>query len=206
MLTGVKKFERLPRGVFKPMTLSEYAKYGFDEKDYLINIEFRKDYLYDIINNPDLDSSYEANTTPQNQLRKILHKNDLRSYIPTVPVFLCGGNQDPVVAYDVNTVLLYDTWVNKYRKDSHSLDVTVLDVDTSNLEYRNQKPLMFLGQAKINDRNMKQVSKKAQKDFLLMLEHEKQDPENLNYIYHSDLVAPNCINAAKAYFDSFLSH
>lgn len=198
-----KRFENLPQGVFKPIALNEYSKYGFDNDDYLVKTKFRKDYLKDIINNPDSDSNNEFNSEPQNELRKILQKNDLRSYMPSMPVFLCGGNQDPIVDYDINTVLLYDTWANKSRQSKIPLDVTVLDVDTSNKDYRKQKSLMFLGAAKVNDRNMREVSDKTHKDFISILDKVKSNPDNITYIYHPNLVAPNCINATKSFFDSF---
>jgi hypothetical protein len=36
---------------------------------------------------------------PQHPLRQWLKKNDLRNYLPGIPLLLCGGDADPIVPY-----------------------------------------------------------------------------------------------------------
>src|SRR5476649_2878734 len=36
---------------------------------------------------------------PAQALRQWLVKNDLRNYVPSVPLLLCGGKDDPVVSF-----------------------------------------------------------------------------------------------------------
>jgi hypothetical protein len=56
-------------------------------------------------------SSYSlASTAPTNGLRYDLYLNDLRNWIPAAPVLMCGGAQDPVVTFPVNTGIMSLWW------------------------------------------------------------------------------------------------
>ena len=74
---------------------------------------FRLAYLQDAQANPDggfpnlLDDRPAAN--PANGLRRAFKRNDLRTWLPTAPVFLCGGNEDPTVLF-MNTQLIQAYW------------------------------------------------------------------------------------------------
>ncbi|RXV65033.1 alpha/beta hydrolase [Burkholderia stabilis] len=95
----------------------------------LIRNSARLDYLLDAFANP--DGVVPAVTTgvpaaaPQNALRVAFKRNDLRGWTPTSPVLLCGGHQDPVVFYRINTALMSKKWA-----DLGSL-VTTVDVDST---------------------------------------------------------------------------
>ena len=54
-----------------------------------------------------LDSRPAAN--PANGLRRAFKRNDLRTWVPSAPVFLCGGNEDPTVIF-MNTQLIQSYW------------------------------------------------------------------------------------------------
>jgi acetyl esterase/lipase len=41
--------------------------------------------------------------SPANNLRKALKANDMRTWVPTKPMFLCGGQNDPTVFFSINT-------------------------------------------------------------------------------------------------------
>ena len=56
-------------------------------------------------------SSYgPAVTAPSYGLRDDLYLNDLRNWIPASPLLLCGGAQDPVVTFPVNTGIMSLWW------------------------------------------------------------------------------------------------
>ncbi len=60
------------------------------------------------------------------RLRQDLAKNDLRNFNPSVPVLLCGGDNDPTVFY-FNTLLMQAYWA----AHAPNAQVTVLDVDSA---------------------------------------------------------------------------
>ena len=59
---------------------------------------------------PGPESYGPATTAPTYGLRDDLYMNDLRNWIPAAPVLLCGGAQDPVVTYPVNTGIMSLWW------------------------------------------------------------------------------------------------
>lgn len=126
----------------------------------LVKNEVRVAYLSDAVLNPDLGlqtlddctlqppdpnnpncsnpgpSSYgRAAIEPTYGLRQDLYLNDLRTWIPSTPVLMCGGDQDPVVTYPVNTGLMSMWWqtqgvpVALTAADMPSSLVAVLDLE-----------------------------------------------------------------------------
>jgi acetyl esterase/lipase len=79
--------------------------------------------------------------TPQNPLRQGLKANDMRTWHPTHPVFLCGGGNDPTVFFQTNTVTMAGTAPNGGTAANGSGSfwstevglglVRVIDVDTA---------------------------------------------------------------------------
>ncbi|MBA5606902.1 alpha/beta fold hydrolase [Duganella sp. FT3S] len=66
----------------------------------LVKTSYRDGYLADMNSHPcGVNSADPLNCMPTHTLRKWLVKNDLRGYVPAVPVLLCGGAQDPVVPF-----------------------------------------------------------------------------------------------------------
>jgi len=66
----------------------------------LIKTSYRDAYLADAATNPcNVNPADPLNCTPANGLRLDAKRNDLRTYVPTVPVLLCGGNADPSVFF-----------------------------------------------------------------------------------------------------------
>ncbi|KIF81710.1 alpha/beta hydrolase family protein [Noviherbaspirillum autotrophicum] len=64
----------------------------------LMKTSFRNAYLADLSAHPcDVNPADPLNCAPVNAFRKAGVKNDLRNYVPNVPVLLCGGNGDPTV-------------------------------------------------------------------------------------------------------------
>lgn len=66
-------------------------------------------------------------STPANHLRAALKKNDLRGYSPTAPTMLCGGMNDPVVSYPIDTLTMKALWTTT----PPSASVAYVDVDPS---------------------------------------------------------------------------
>lgn len=72
----------------------------------LIKTSFRNTYLMDLqahpcdnLANPMASVAAPLNCAPANPFRKAGVRNDLRTYVPTVPVLLCGGKSDPTVFF-----------------------------------------------------------------------------------------------------------
>jgi pimeloyl-ACP methyl ester carboxylesterase len=62
---------------------------------------------------------------PAHPLRRALKTNDLRTWVPNVPVQLCAGSEDPTVFF-FNTQLIRQYWA----ANSPPAAITVLDVET----------------------------------------------------------------------------
>ncbi len=96
--------------------------------DPLITNAYRLGYLQDALANPDggfptlTDNRPAAN--PTNPLRVAFKRNDLRDWLPTSPVLLCGGHDDPTVLY-MNTELIASYW----SANGATAPIKVLDVD-----------------------------------------------------------------------------
>lgn len=73
---------------------------------------------------------------PSYPLRGDVYVNDLRNWIPQAPVQLCGGAQDPVVTYPVNTGIMALWWQGQGVPVAHTAAqlptslVAVLDLET----------------------------------------------------------------------------
>ena len=189
---------------------------GHDDTDYLIKTDFRAAYVADTQKNPDgltlANSNNLPAANPQNNLRKALKDNDLRGYVPTMPTFICGGNQDPTVYFDTNTgsmVKLIQTEVAK--NPAKKLNITVLDVDKDNeAERPDYQTLTIIGQASMNPWKVNDVVKKVQTNFSNSVKKVKDDADPNGGVaallafytnYHGDLVSPACTEATREFFN-----
>ncbi|WP_423814180.1 alpha/beta hydrolase family protein [Psychrobacter sp. 219-2-C] len=189
---------------------------GYDDTDYLIKTDFRAAYVADTQKNPDGlwadngDGRTAAN--PENNLRKALKDNDLRGYVPTMPTFICGGNQDPTVYFDTNTgsmVKLIQTEVAK--NPAKKVNITVLDVDKDNeAERPDYQTLTIIGQASMNPWKVNDVVKKVQTNFSNSVKKVKDNADPNGGVaallafytnYHGDLVSPACTEATREFFN-----
>jgi pimeloyl-ACP methyl ester carboxylesterase len=84
--------------MFKRGKLPKRALFAADSQPPLIRASFRQAYLQDMADFP-CTSEQGASCTSQNNLRKWMLKNDLRSYQPQSPLLLCGGAGDPTVPF-----------------------------------------------------------------------------------------------------------
>ena len=189
---------------------------GYDDTDYLIKTDFRAAYVADTQKNPDGLTLANGNNlpaaNPQNNLRKALKDNDLRGYVPTMPTFICGGNQDPTVYFDTNTgsmVKLIQTEVAK--NPAKKVNITVLDVDKDNeAERPDYQTLTIIGQASMNPWKVNDVVKKVQTNFSNSVKKVKDDADPNGGVaallafytnYHGDLVSPACTEATREFFN-----
>ena len=165
-----------------PANLASVFAQGFGP-DHLVTNAFRLAYLQDAQANPDggfpnmLDNRPAAN--PANGLRRAFKRNDLRTWLPTAPVFLCGGNEDPTVLF-TNTQLIQAYW----SANGVTAPVTMLDLDsdiTSNDPDAARKAGFAAAKAAI--------------------EADGGDAAVIES-YHSTLVPPFCLSAVKSFFDS----
>jgi len=165
-----------------PANLAPVFAQGFGP-DHLVTNAFRLAYLQDAQANPDgafpnmLDNRPAAN--PANGLRRAFKRNDLRTWVPTAPVFLCGGADDPTVTF-MNTQLIQSYW----SANGVTAPVTVLDLEsdiTSNDPNAARKAAFAVAKAAIA----------ADGGDAAVIES-----------YHSTLVPPFCLSAAKSFFDS----
>ena len=153
----------------------------------LVKSSYRKAYLDDVAAHPcGASASNPLDCAPVNLLRKLMQKNDLRSYVPGVPMMLCGGDQDPTVPYK-NTVSALGYFraggVSAARLTEVNLDATVSAGDG----YRNAKLGFQAAKAALAAAAVKAGSLADQA---------------VQANYHAGLVAPFCIMATRDYFDS----
>lgn len=164
-----------------PANLAPIFAQGFGP-DHLVTNAFRLAYLQDAQANPDgsfpavLDNRPAAN--PANGLRRAFKRNDLRVWVPTAPVFLCGGADDPTVLF-MNTQLIQAYW----SANGVTAPVTVLDLESP-----------------ITSDDPDAARKAAFAAAKAAIEADGGDAA-VAESYHSTLVPPFCLSAVKSFFD-----
>jgi predicted esterase len=165
-----------------PANLAGVFAQGFGP-DHLVPNPFRLSYLQDAQAHPDgsfptvLDNRPAANAA--NGLRRAFARNDLRTWVPTAPVFLCGGADDPTVLFS-NTQMIQAYW----GANGVTAPVTVLDLESS-----------------ITSSDPDAARKAAFAVAKEVLRDDGGDAE-VTESYHSTLVPPFCLSAVKSRFDS----
>jgi alpha/beta superfamily hydrolase len=172
-----------------PADLAAVFALGFGDGN-LIQNSYRLSYLQDAQAHP--DGGFPTNTTgvaaaaPELPWRQALQRNDLRNWIPTVPVLLCGGDVDPIVFW-LNTQLMQGYWA-AHAPASASIGVLDLEAAASaNDPYANLKKDFELAKAIVA---ATAVSQGATDGGAFAVAEA----------YHATLVAPFCFAAAKSFF------
>ncbi len=172
-----------------PADLAEVFALGFGTGNLLQN-SYRLSYLQDSKTNPDggfpILTTGVAAATPGLPWRQALQINDLRNWVPTAPVLLCGGDVDPLVFW-LNTELMQKYWASHAPA---SAPIGVLDLESpasSNDPYAALKKGFVLAKALVAANAIAQGA---------------TDGGNLAVAeaYHTVLVAPFCFAAVKAFF------
>jgi hypothetical protein len=171
-----------------PANLAEVFALGFGEGNLLQNT-YRLSYLQDAQANP--DGGFPTITTgvpaaaPGLSWRQALRENDLRNWVPTAPVLLCGGDVDPLVFF-FNTQLMQNYWAAQ----APTAPVSVLDLEaaaTPNDPYANLKQDFAIAKALVA---ATAVSQGATDGGALAVAEA----------YHAMLVSPICFAATRSFF------
>jgi hypothetical protein len=172
-----------------PANLAAVFALGFGTGN-LIQNSYRLSYLEDAQANP--DGGFPAITTGVAAAtagvawRRALQMNDLRDWVPNVPVLLCGGAVDPIVFW-FNTQLMQNYWASHAPA---SASISVLDLESTasaNDPYATLKQQFELAKAL--------VAADA-------VAHGATDGGALAVAeaYHAVLVAPFCFTAVRSFF------
>jgi hypothetical protein len=172
-----------------PANLAPTFARGFGANNLITN-SYRLSYLQDAAANPDggwpTTTTGVAAATPNLPWRQALKQNDLRNWIPTTPVLLCGGNADPSVFW-FNTQLMQGYW---NARASVATPFSVLDVDSatsSNDSYTTLKSQFSLAKLLIAASAVAQGATDG-------------GAVAVTDAYHSTLVPPFCLTAVRSFF------
>ncbi len=158
---------------------------------YLVNNAYRQGYLQDAFANPDGAFPTVSNgmppATPANTLRVALKANDLRTWGPTAPVLLCGGENDPTVFFFAT-----QTMQNYWSANFPTAPYAVLDVDSAPVggdPYADLKSGFAAAETALR---------------VVAVAGGATDNGDAAVLadYHAGLVPPFCLSAAKSFFDA----
>jgi hypothetical protein len=172
-----------------PANLAHVFALGFGP-DHLVTNAFRLAYLQDAQAHPDggfpntIDGRPAA--SPANALRQAFKTNDLRNWVPTSPVFLCAGNEDPTVFY-LNTQLMQGYWA----ANGATATITVLDLD-SDITFGDPYAARKAGFA---------LAKEAVAADAVANGATDGGAAAVSGAYHGALVPPFCLSAVQSFFD-----
>ena len=170
-----------------PANLAEVFALGFGANNLLQN-SYRLSYLQDAQAHP--DGGFPTLTTgvaaaaPALPWRQALQRNDLRNWVPTSPVQLCGGDMDPLVFW-FNTELMQNYWAAQASTGFSVLDLEAAAV--ANDPYANLKQDFSVAKALVA---ATAISQGATDGGALAVAEA----------YHAMLVAPLCFAAARSFF------
>jgi hypothetical protein len=173
----------------EPARLAPIFARGFGTA-HLIRNSYRLSYLQDAQATPDggwpTTTSGIPAAAPALRMRQALKLNDLRNWVPTAPVLLCGGNEDPTVFW-FNTQLLQGYWTS--HAASPAL-FTVLDVDSS--------PVAGDPYSDLKDRFG--IAKQVAAASAVAQGAQDGGASAVADAYHAGLVPPFCLAAVRAFF------
>jgi Prolyl oligopeptidase family len=169
-----------------PANLASVFAQGFGTPFFITNA-YRASYLQDAVANPDGNGTNGLPpSAPGNPFRQDLKLNDLRTWVPTAPVLLCGGGNDPT-SFFFSTTLMQNYWTQ-----NGGTNFSVLDVDsaaTANDPYASEKSGFTAAEDALR---VAAVVGGAT---------DGGDAEVFSN-YHAGLVPPFCVSAAKSFFDA----
>jgi hypothetical protein len=173
----------------QPANLAVVFALGFGPNPLVTNA-YRLSYLQDAQANPDGGFPTATTDVPPanagNGLRQDLARNDLRNFSPSVPILLCGGDNDPTVFY-FNTLLMQTYWA----AHAPTAQLAVLDVDSAvgtNDPYATLKDGFAAAKAAVIASAIAGGATDGGQAAVLT-------------DYHAGLVPPFCLFAVKSFFD-----
>lgn len=171
-----------------PADLAEVFALGFGAGNLLQN-SYRLSYLLDAQANPDggfpTVTTGVAAASPGLAWRRALQMNDLRNWVPSSPVLLCGGDVDPIVFW-LNTQLMQDYWAS-HPPASAPMVLDLESTPAAGGPYANLQKDFVLAKALIAAAAVAQGASDG--GALAVAE-----------AYHATLVAPFCLAAVKTFF------
>lgn len=214
-------FQKAPTGnsTLDAISPSDPAfSFGFETTHYLVKNDYRLEYLADAQKNVDWAVPYLQGytnyspvpaTLPEHPLRKALKANDLRGYLPTMPVIMCGGNQDPMVFFDVNSSLMKKLWDTDTNKTS-ATKLGIIDIDVTNRATRQKPVYQTLGFDTVNNNSIQSQSEKMQAGFASKVQNiaanaaaNGGNPSQAVAMQYHGLVTPYCMGVAQTLFSQF---
>jgi hypothetical protein len=173
-----------------PAELAPVFARGFGPEALVTNA-YRLNYLQDSLANP--DGGFPAVTdarpaaAPAQPLRQAFKRNDLRDWLPTAPVLLCAGHDDPTVFY-MNTELISAYWL----ANGVTAPLKVLDVDGS----------VSFGDDDAGIKLAFDTAKAAIAAAAVSGGATDNGAAAVLEAYHTTLVAPFCLSAVSSFFGS----
>ncbi len=203
---------------FDPVTNTDLStsqfSFGFSPTNYEVQTSFRAAYVRDAAANPDgavptLTTGLPA-SAPANPLRQAFKANDLRGYLPSMPVLMCGGNQDPTVFFKPNAQLTTGVLAN-VASSGTPLKFALLDVDqtnTSAVPFASTGTTAGLSSSVLS--TMSAAATQLQTGFAQSVQATAAaTPTGVSptvYVasqYHGTLVPPFCTMAARTFFQQY---
>jgi hypothetical protein len=174
-----------------PANLAEVFAIGFGTGNLIIN-NFRLQYIQDALAHPDGGwpnlTTGVVSTSAALPLRQAAAKNDLRNWVPTAPMLLCGGDSDPQVFW-LNTQLMQSFWTTS---SPSTTSYRVLDIDAGALTGGPDSALTTAFA----------VAKAAVAADAIANGATDGGTAAVLEAYHAELVAPFCAAAAALFFSS----
>jgi hypothetical protein len=172
-----------------PTNLAAVFALGFGDGNLLQN-SYRLSYIQDAQANPDggwpTATTGVAAATPGLPWRQALQRNDLRNWIPTAPILLCGGDVDPIVFW-LNTQLMQSYWAS-HAPATASISVVDLESAASGIDpYANLKKDFAIAKDLVAASAVAQGATDG-------------GAFAVAEAYHATLVAPFCFAAAQSFF------
>jgi predicted esterase len=192
-----------PDQLFSSVRLPQLALFASDSQpqqpvipgtfgsDNLVKTSYRNLYLADLARNPCNTSVGDPLAcNPALPFRQDGRRNDLRTYVPNVPVLLCGGSADP-------TVFFASTRATAGYFSAHGMPaetLSLLDLEAASAGTSDPYAALKVGFAQAKAKTAAAASASG------------GDPSQaVVTAYHGSLVPPFCLAAARGFFQSALA-
>lgn len=201
----------------KDVTNSQFS-FGYSPTNYEVQTTFRAAYVQDAAANPDgavptVTTGLPA-TNPANPLRQAFKTNDLRGYLPSMPVLMCGGHNDPTVFFKPNAQLSAGVLANIASSGTPlkfallDVDQTALNGDTNAVPFASTGTTAGLSSTVLS--TMGAAATQLQTGFAQTVQTTAAAaPTGVSptvYVaskYHGTLVPPFCTMAARTFFQQY---
>ena len=198
---------------------------GFDPTNYLISTAYRAQYVADAIAHPDPAAPVNGSapnftntlptpaSNPQLPLRQILLANDLRGYTPSMPLLMCGGDQDPEVFWNQDAGAMTAILMNEAQTTNPGLRFATIDLDNQGSPGTFSNQMTSFGLNATQQQTLQTVASTVQAGFIAYQQGVVLAAEQQGYsaaqaaayameIYHTNERA-FCSVAARSFFNLY---